>query len=272
MRVLSLGGGVQSSVLALMADRGEFGPKPDVAIHADTQADPPETLAMVRWLAETVSYPVHIVTAGDLGAHVARAENTSGNTYVVIPAHTVNEDQTHGLGRRQCTREFKIRPLEQEQRRLLGVAPGKRVPAGTTVEVWLGISWDETQRMKDPRTKWQTNRWPLIERRMTRADCLTWWEANAPGDGPELHRSACVFCPLRSSETWIDIADRHPDLIEQAAETEKSMQQNDPDPGRKFFHHRRIPLLEAIAEDRRIKTSQPELDLWDNECEGMCGV
>ena len=37
-RVLSLGAGVQSTVLALMAERGEFGlPKPDIAIFADTQ-------------------------------------------------------------------------------------------------------------------------------------------------------------------------------------------------------------------------------------------
>ena len=35
---LSLGAGVQSSTLALMAAKGEIGPMPDAAIFADTQA------------------------------------------------------------------------------------------------------------------------------------------------------------------------------------------------------------------------------------------
>jgi hypothetical protein len=36
IRVISLGAGVQSSVLALMADQEILGPRPDVAIFADT--------------------------------------------------------------------------------------------------------------------------------------------------------------------------------------------------------------------------------------------
>ena len=40
LRVLSLGAGVQSSTLALMASRGEIGPMPDCAIFADTGAEP----------------------------------------------------------------------------------------------------------------------------------------------------------------------------------------------------------------------------------------
>ena len=34
IRILSLGAGVQSSTMALMAERGEFGVKPDAAIFA----------------------------------------------------------------------------------------------------------------------------------------------------------------------------------------------------------------------------------------------
>jgi hypothetical protein len=36
LRVLSLGAGVQSTTLALMAAHGEIGPMPDCAIFADT--------------------------------------------------------------------------------------------------------------------------------------------------------------------------------------------------------------------------------------------
>jgi hypothetical protein len=42
MRILSLGAGVQSSTMALMAEAGEFGVKPDAAIFADTGWEPPQ--------------------------------------------------------------------------------------------------------------------------------------------------------------------------------------------------------------------------------------
>ena len=38
--VLSLGAGVQSTAMALMATKGEITPMPDIAIFADTQAEP----------------------------------------------------------------------------------------------------------------------------------------------------------------------------------------------------------------------------------------
>ena len=40
IRILSLGAGVQSSTMALMADQGAFGKKPDAAIFADTGWEP----------------------------------------------------------------------------------------------------------------------------------------------------------------------------------------------------------------------------------------
>ena len=43
INVLSLGAGVQSSAMALMAAKGEITPMPDCAIFADTQAEPQST-------------------------------------------------------------------------------------------------------------------------------------------------------------------------------------------------------------------------------------
>jgi hypothetical protein len=40
LRVLSLGAGVQSTTLALLAAHGEVGPMPDCAIFADTRWEP----------------------------------------------------------------------------------------------------------------------------------------------------------------------------------------------------------------------------------------
>ena len=58
-RSLSLGAGVQSTVLALMAERGEYGlPKPDVAVFADTGWEPPSVYEHLDWLQEQLSFEV----------------------------------------------------------------------------------------------------------------------------------------------------------------------------------------------------------------------
>lgn len=50
LRVLSLGAGVQSSTLYLMACAGEFGEEsPTVAIFADTQWEPPAVYEWLEW-------------------------------------------------------------------------------------------------------------------------------------------------------------------------------------------------------------------------------
>jgi hypothetical protein len=45
LTVLSLGAGVQSSTMALMAAKGEIIPMPDCAIFADTGAEPKQQVA-----------------------------------------------------------------------------------------------------------------------------------------------------------------------------------------------------------------------------------
>ena len=50
LNVLSLGAGVQSSTLALMAAHGEIEPMPDCAIFADTGDEPKDVYEWLKWL------------------------------------------------------------------------------------------------------------------------------------------------------------------------------------------------------------------------------
>ena len=50
LRVLSLGAGVQSTTLALMAAHGEIDPMPDCAIFADTGWEPSAMQGHLAWL------------------------------------------------------------------------------------------------------------------------------------------------------------------------------------------------------------------------------
>lgn len=272
LRVLNLGGGVQSSVMALMADRGLLGPIPDVAIHADTQSDPPHVLQMVDWLRGVVSYPVEVVTKGNIETDLLRGENSTGQTFMTIPQFSINPDGTKGQGRRQCTQEYKIRPIRRRVRERLGVAPGYPVPRHLSVEYWFGMSLDELSRVKPAREHYATNRYPLIEADMTRWDCQRWWQTNAPDGAPELGRSACFFCPYQSSREWAGLADRYPDLLDRAERLEEAMNTGKAaEPGFSYFLHRRcVPLREALTADRAADRAQPAL--FDAECEGYCGI
>ena len=61
--VLSLGAGVQSTTMALMAAVGELQPMPDCAIFADTQDEPAAVYRHLAWLMSGVlPFPVHVVT------------------------------------------------------------------------------------------------------------------------------------------------------------------------------------------------------------------
>ena len=163
LTVISLGGGVQSTVMALMAGEGAFDRTPDCAIFADTHWEPPSIYEHLEWLKDQLSFPLYVVDNGrSLRDDVKALTNHSGSrNYVDIPVYLKGHDgEGDGIGRRQCTDNYKIRPIRRRIRELLGLRPRQRVPAGTSVELWLGISTDEAIRMKTSRDRWMTNRYP----------------------------------------------------------------------------------------------------------------
>ena len=62
---------------------------------------------------------------------------------------------------------------------------------------YLGISLDEARRMRDSDVKYMENRWPLVERYITRQMCINWLIEH---DIPVPPKSACSFCPYQSLE------------------------------------------------------------------------
>ena len=66
MNIISLGAGVQSSVMALMAARGEIDTMPDCAVFSDTQWEPKKVYEHLNWLEKQLPFPVYRVTNGNL--------------------------------------------------------------------------------------------------------------------------------------------------------------------------------------------------------------
>ena len=272
LTVVSLGGGVQSSVMALMAGEGAFGRVPDCAIFADTHWEPPSVYEHLRWLEGQLRFPVYVVDNGrSLREDVKALTNHSGsNNYVDIPVYLNGRDgEGDGIGRRQCTTNYKVRPIRRKIRELLGLRKGQRVPSRTTVELWLGISTDEAVRMKDSRDRWITNRYPLIETGMSRQDCLDWWAARY--DRP-LERSACVACPFQSRQRWVETKRRWPELFAEAVEIDANMRGGLAFAKEPYLHSLRMPLDEAVALDEEKLGAGARKDGFGNECEGHCGV
>ena len=80
LTVISLGGGVQSSVMALMASKGAFDRIPDCAIFADTRWEPPSIYEHLRWLAGQLRFPLYVVDNGrSLREDVKALPNHSGS-------------------------------------------------------------------------------------------------------------------------------------------------------------------------------------------------
>ncbi len=271
LRVVSFGAGVQSTVMLLMACRREIGPMPDVAIFADTQWEPKQIYNHLEWVKAEVArltngqVPVLTVSAGDIRADHLAGLNETGQRFASMPLYT---EGGKGMGRRQCTKEYKIEPIIKETRRLLGVEKGKRVPKNTMVEQWLGISTDELQRLKNSNHKWIVHRWPLIEARMSRADCRAWFEKNYPGQ--ELVKSACIGCPFKDNKMWQQLKFADPDGWLDVCEFDEAIRLN----GSKlkgmnlqqYVHRSATPLRTAYLGD--TSTS----DFFQEECEGMCGL
>jgi hypothetical protein len=270
IHVLSLGAGVQSTTLALLATHGVIEPTPTAAIFADTGAEPAAVYQHLEWLMAPgrLSFPVHIVSAGNLQTTLLDP-NDKRRSHARPPLYVLNADGSGGIIQRQCTREFKIDPIQRRIRDMLGLVPRQRWPKTSTVVQWIGISIDEASRMKPSWLPAIEMRWPLIELRMSRRDCLQWLIKNGY---PEPPRSARTFCPFRSDGEWRRLRDTDPDGWRNAIEVDRAIRHGLTSKtltGALFVHRSRVPL-----EDVDLSTAEEhgQLNLFENECEGMCGV
>ena len=179
IHAISLGAGVQSSTMALMAARGEITPMPDCAVFADVGGDEPEEV--YKWLdqlKEMLPFPVYVVRRDDdksLSEYDLRMRKSKVTQKVYrdgqIPAHILKSNGKSGILYRKCTRDFKIRPIVRFLRQFANI---KRKEKEVKVKQWMGISVDESHRMTVSSYKYLEYIHPLIERNISREDCLEW--------------------------------------------------------------------------------------------------
>jgi hypothetical protein len=274
IHILSIGWGVQSTTLAMMSALGEIPasaimgrttPQPDFGIFADVKAEPESVYRWIEQMRPKLTFPYIEVSSGDLTETSTRIRKSSrsGEEYMshLIPAYTLGKNGEKGSWFRQCTDKHKLTPLKKKIAELRGERDAV---------VWIGISKDEAIRMKPSRVSGVTHIWPLIEMGMSRRDCVQWMESKGFGKPP---RSSCTFCPYHSDREWRRLRDEEPDAFRHAINYERNLQIAASKIKRlnavPYLHNSRV-LIDQVDFSTDIERGQ--MELFGNECEGMCGV
>lgn len=274
LRVLSLGAGVQSSYLLFKILEEEIQP-PDIALFADTGNEPKQVYEWLKYLETLMKgkIPFEIVRNNQNTGNIIDDYKADQGRYALIPTHIKKADGSAGFGRRTCTFEYKIKPIQVKVREVLGV----KTLRNRCVEMVMGISYDEIQRAKAPQTKWQINCYPLIENRITRSDIKHWISHTNYGQPP---RSACIVCPYHNNKEWKNLKENYPEEFKYAVEFDEWLRdpksqsvginnfRNNDSSSEQYLYSKKIPLRIATFEE----PSDYQGSLFDDECEGMCGI
>ena len=290
-KVISLGGGIQSVALTLASLHGIV-ERADLAMFADAGWERPKTYEMIDRLtayAKDFDFPIIRLKTGDIRED-SFDPKIARQGFLPMPVHTVDQVGKKHLSKKQCTSNYKIQPMRKKLRDMFG--------KNTHFEQWIGISLDETQRMRTSDVQYITLRYPLVEIRWTRKMCVQWLHKNS---FPVPVRSACVGCPLHNNAGWKNLTDdekqeaiefderiRHVNSESIVSRKPKESQKGqgellnlaelDEKAGdlpvkrnRKtelFLHQSGLPLREVLNDGYEI---QPDLfDMEMEECSGMC--
>ncbi|ONI49847.1 hypothetical protein STIB_61460 [Streptomyces sp. IB2014 011-1] len=248
-RALSLGAGVQSSTLLALSAAGDL-PKVDYAIFADTGWEPRAVYdhldRLEREIAAPAGIPVLRVSTGNIRDDALDPHHR----FASMPLYILNQDGKAGMTRRQCTGEYKIKPIKKQVRALLGYPYPARIPREVFVEQWVGISTDEFHRAKDADVKYMRNRHPLIDLGWSRTDCIRYLSSLDLTDTP---KSSCLGCPFHGNAQWRHIRDTSPEEWADVVEFDAAIRQGNaranaggnPLLGEAFLHRSRVPLADA---------------------------
>ena len=283
---LNLGAGVQSTALYLMSIDGDEPemPKFDAAIFADTQEEPDEVYKHLDYLKTLGGPPILRVTAGRLGDALEAGSDAKGNRrtdgghYIQIPVYTKMHDGTTSLTRRQCTADYKVKPIESLIRERCGGQFGRPLPKDVIVYQYMGLSFDEPkrvirvkQRFLAKPSNWKVH-FPLWEMQMTRGDCMAYLKQRLPYEVP---RSACVFCPFKANDEWRRLRDEDPKGWERAVHIDKVCRTGTGLDAHRFLHKACVPLEQVDLRPADEKSGQvnmfAHLRGFQDECEGYCG-
>lgn len=260
MRVVSYGGGVQSTALLVLAATRRIDFPVFLFANVGDDSEHPATLTYVRDVAMPYatehSITIHelrkIRRTGKVETLLETLTRTQGS--IQIPVRMANG----APGNRNCTHDFKIKVID-------GWLKEHGATAETPATVGIGISTDELHRAKtnDARRPWALNSYPLLDLRMSRQDCVrTIMSAGVPVPP----KSSCFFCPFHKMSEWQRMKREEPELFDRSVALETMLNERRRRLGKDsvYLTAKGQPLMDAVGD-------QSVFDFDEDTCEsGYC--
>lgn len=271
LRVVSYGGGVQSTALLVLAAQGKIDFKTFLFCNVGEDSENPATLDYVRDYARPYAQAHHIefleLNATRFGEPETLYKRITrpGSRSIEIP---VRMNGNGAPGRRSCTADFKIKVVDRWLKQ-------QNVHKLDGAQVGLGISLDEIERVKpnsDPDTiAWKQNVYPLldeVERPLTRQDCMNIIERAGLPIPP---KSACWFCPYHKLSVWQEMRQSQPALFWKSVELEQLINERRATLGMDpvWFTRKLKPLDQATTEYEQASLFDETMDACES---GYCMV
>jgi hypothetical protein len=242
-KVLSYGGGVQTFGMLVMIEKGIL-EKPDFAIFADTLAEYPETYHHIENVAKPIFERLNIPfieVVEDKGI----IEGYEKRNTIPMP------------GFRSCTANFKVKPIHDYLRNIVGKDLIRKSRGKPLIETWIGISTDESSRevKREKQTpKWVLQSYPLLEKDISRRQIIEIIEKS----GYEMPRkSGCFMCPYQGLKGFVLLKRDYQELYSIAVRMEELYFENRPsrrggflkDSGLKLKELNEIPTLFSFVDE-----------------------
>jgi hypothetical protein len=261
-RCFSFGGGRQSTAALVLAAQGKL--KVDCFVFANVgdDAENPDTLKYIRAHSRPFAQ-AHGIDLVEVQRSFRDGRDPSLYQYAQRAPRSIplpmRMSDTGAPGNRTCTTDWKIRVIAKHLERQRGwQAPW---------EMCLGISWDESHRMRDPDViddLGYKRSYPLIDLRLTVTDCK---RIVAEAGLPEPPKSSCWFCPLHDLPAWARLRLYRPDLFQASVELEQLLNERRRSLGRDevYMTGRLKPLDVAVPE------GADQIEMFEEACtSGYC--
>ena len=266
IRAVSYGAGVQSTALLALASTETIDFPLFIFANVGDDSEHPATLDYFRdharpFAAEHGLEMVQVEKTPKRGRFAGQVEtlhkrlNHPDSRSVGIPIRMANG----APGTRNCTADFKIRPVARELKK-------RGATAESPALVAIGISVDEIQRARpgiDRREPAQDRTYPLLDLGLYRKDCPA---LIASVGLPIPPKSSCYFCPFHTPEEWRIMRRVEPDLFAKSVELEVVLNERRTKLGKDpiYFHAALVPLDSAVDKQSTL----PGME----DCGGWCNT
>lgn len=261
LRVISYGGGVQSTALLVLAAQRRIDFPTFLFANVGDDSEHPATLAYVRQIA--------IVYARQHGIEIHELQRRRRDGSVETLWERLHQSQSRSIpipirmgngapGRRSCTSDFKIKVVAKWLRE-------HRATAQRPATVGIGISLDEIHRANKRRSEpYEQIEYPLLDLGLRREDCV---QIIAAAGLPVPPKSACFFCPLKTVEAWRYQRRHEPELFAKSLQLEDTLNTRRAMLGRDPAYLTRY----GTSLDHAIQEAPQESETLDPECDsGWC--